>query len=127
MGGPSPDSVSTPPSPYVALTLADIISVGWTVRGYCGRCALGLVVNLDTLCRAQGPGLLLWGRNFPCPIIKEGRFRCDGRMHYIGQTIGGGTWRRLGEVSDRDIAAIKAARSPAARRYIKPRDAPADA
>lgn len=126
MGGPSPDTVGSPVSPWVALTLADMVSQGWSIRGYCGRCNLSLAIGLEALCRAQGPLLLLWGRTFPCPILKEGRYRCEGRMHYMAQTIAGGSWRRLDEVSDQTIASIRDGKDPYKRRYVRSRDAPAD-
>ena len=87
-----PDVLRQPPSDMVALTLAEMLVLNWTLRGVCdhGRCGLAVKVSLPTLIRVYGPHKVWWGECTSCP--REG---CEGRIAYAAQSIRGGTWKSL--------------------------------
>jgi hypothetical protein len=84
MGGRNPDSAIFPPSPLIALTLAEIAAAGWKLQAQCGQCGITLRASVDMLIRVHGPHAIWWGQRPRCPTMREGHW-CEGRMTYAAQ------------------------------------------
>jgi len=88
MGAKNPDRIAAPPSPMLAVTLAEMHVQGWELRAACNRCRTQLRVNLSALVRAQGPDAILWGKRPPCP-----GFECNGgALTYSARAMPSGSW-----------------------------------
>jgi hypothetical protein len=115
MGGRNPDNAIFPPSPLIALTLAEIAAAGWTLQARCDRCGITLRASVDMLIRLHGPHVVWWGQKPRCPTTRDGCW-CEGRMTYWAQATPHGSWSVMKAVSQREVEAHRLARDPHERR-----------
>lgn len=91
MSTKTPDVLCQPPAPEMALTLAEMHALRWTLIARCNRCRLAVWVNLSLLIRVHGPDAVWWGHQPPCPGME-----CrEGCLTYSAQSIRGGSWRSM--------------------------------
>lgn len=88
MSTKQPDVLCAPPSPLVALTLAEMHIRRWELKATCHRCPTKLRVSLPAMIRTHGPDAVWWGKAPRCPGLD-----CrDGVLTYAARALRGGTW-----------------------------------
>ncbi len=110
MGGVNPDRAVFPPSPLVALTLAEIAAAGWTLQAHCGQCGITLRASVEMLVRLHGPHKVWWGERPRCPTLREGHW-CTGRMTYWAKATRHGSWKAMLAASPREVELRRRARA----------------
>lgn len=104
MGARDPDTVSPPPSPMQAVTVAEMRARRWLVTAVCGHCRIRLHVDLTAMIALKGPDFILWGRSGRCRVWAYNvDDRCPGRVVFEARSVQGGSMRALkmtGEVRD---------------------------
>lgn len=87
MGSRDPDLIASPPSPFRAVTLAEMRGARWTVTAYCDQCQTRLYVDIEALARLLGPDYVLWGKRPRCRVWVRWNVdrRCAGRVEFVAQ------------------------------------------
>lgn len=114
MSTKSPDVLVAPPSPLIAVTLAEMHVLRWELKAVCNRCSLKLRVSLPAMIRTYGPDAIWWGQAPRCPGLE-----CDnGVLTYAARSLRGGSWVAMGQAPGELALAAYEQRRP---RYRGPR------
>ncbi|MGH6912044.1 MAG: hypothetical protein ACREE0_22930 [Phenylobacterium sp.] len=88
MGHRNPDRIVSPPSPVLAMTLAEMHLAKWELRARCNRCSTELRADLRSMIRVYGPDAIWWGRKPACP-----GWGCNGgELTYSARALPSGSW-----------------------------------